>query len=346
MNKEDLEIKKILKRGTVIPAHPLALDKNRRFDETGQRRLTMYYISAGAGGLSIGVHTTQFEIHNSKFNLYKPVLRVSSETVKEIKKPVIMIAGIYGETKQAIKEAEIAKSFGYHAGLLILTQLKNQPTEKIIKHIKEISKIIDIFGFYLQPSIGGKILDFKFWCKFLEIENILGIKIAPFNRYWTLDVVKAVIETGRENDVALYTGNDDNIIFDLITPFYYKGRKVRIVGGLLGHWSFWTKKAVELLKYIHSIIENKYKIPYELMKTSVEITDCNSAIFDSKNNFDGCIPGINEVLRRSGLLKERKCLNPNSDLSTGQKEEIDRIYKLYPHLRDDEFVKMNFEKWC
>ncbi|MCL4377983.1 MAG: dihydrodipicolinate synthase family protein, partial [Actinobacteria bacterium] len=282
----------------------------------------------------------------SKFNLYKPVLRVSSETVKEIKKPVIMIAGIYGETKQAIKEAEIAKSFGYHAGLLILTQLKNQPTEKIIKHIKEISKIIDIFGFYLQPSIGGKILDFKFWCKFLEIENILGIKIAPFNRYWTLDVVKAVIETGRENDVALYTGNDDNIIFDLITPFYYKGRKVRIVGGLLGHWSFWTKKAVELLKYIHSIIENKYKIPYELMKTSVEITDCNSAIFDSKNNFDGCIPGINEVLRRSGLLKERKCLNPNSDLSTGQKEEIDRIYKLYPHLRDDEFVKMNFEKWC
>ena len=335
------EILLALRKGMVIPAHPLALTKERRLDEKRQRALTRYYIAAGAGGIAIGVHTTQFEIHHKKVGLYRPVLELASETIRESEKLIVKIAGICGKTKEAISEAEFAMDKGYHAGLLSLTAFKNSTVDEMITHCKEVAKIIPIFGFYLQPSVGGRILDFNFWRKFLEIENVIGIKIAPFNRYQTLDVVRAVAESGR-NDIALYTGNDDNIVNDLLTDFVFAGGKVRIVGGLLGHWAFWTKKAVQLLRKIHQAKSREYR---DLIRIGAQITDTNSAVFDVVHNFAGCIPGIHEVLRRQGLLLGRWCLNPNLDLSPGQMEEIDRVYKSYPHLNDDSFVRKHLNDW-
>jgi len=335
------EILLALRKGMVIPAHPLALTKERRLDEKRQRALTRYYIAAGAGGIAIGVHTTQFEIHHKKVGLYRPVLELASETIRESEKLIVKIAGICGKTKEAISEAEFAMDKGYHAGLLSLTAFKNSTVDEMITHCKEVAKIIPIFGFYLQPSVGGRILDFNFWRKFLEIENVIGIKIAPFNRYQTLDVVRAVAESGR-NDIALYTGNDDNIVNDLLTDFVFAGGKVRIVGGLLGHWAFWTKKAVQLLRKIHQAKSREYR---DLIRIGAQITDTNSAVFDVAHNFAGCIPGIHEVLRRQGLLLGRWCLNPNLDLSPGQMEEIDRVYKSYPHLNDDSFVRKHLNDW-
>ena len=338
------EILLALRKGMVIPAHPLALTKERRLDEKRQRALTRYYIAAGAGGIAIGVHTTQFEIHHKKVGLYRPVLELASETIRESEKLIVKIAGICGKTKEAISEAEFAMDKGYHAGLLSLTAFKNSTVDEMITHCKEVAKIIPIFGFYLQPSVGGRILDFNFWRKFLEIENVIGIKIAPFNRYQTLDVVRAVAESGR-NDIALYTGNDDNIVNDLLTDFVFAGGRVRIVGGLLGHWAFWTKKAVELLEEIHSITERNAPIPAEMLRLAVQITDANAAIFDAANGFAGCIPGIHEVLRRQGLMKGRWCLDSSQELSAGQNEEIDRIYRDYPEMNDDSFVRENLDRW-
>ena len=335
------EILLALRKGMVIPAHPLALTKERRLDEKRQKALTRYYIAAGAGGIAIGVHTTQFEIHHKKVGLYRPVLELASETIRESEKLIVKIAGICGKTKEAISEAEFAMDKGYHAGLLSLTAFKNSTVDEMITHCKEVAKIIPIFGFYLQPSVGGRILDFNFWRKFLEIENVIGIKIAPFNRYQTLDVVRAVAESGR-NDIALYTGNDDNIVNDLLTDFVFAGGKVRIVGGLLGHWAFWTKKAVQLLRKIHQVKSREYR---DLIRIGAQITDTNSAVFDVAHNFAGCIPGIHEVLRRQGLLLGRWCLNPNLDLSPGQMEEIDRVCKSYPHLNDDSFVRKHLNDW-
>lgn len=333
--------KKILRKGIVIPAHPLALNKKRRLDEKRQRALTRYYIAAGAGGLAIGVHTTQFEIHNKKIGLYRPVLELASETIKEVKRPIVKIAGICGKTKQAISEAEFAKRHGYHAGLLSLAAFKDSTVDGMLAHCREVARVIPIFGFYLQPSVGGRILDFNFWCKFLEIKNVIAIKIAPFNRYQTLHVIRAVAKSGR-NDIALYTGNDDNIVNDLLTDFVFKEKKVKIVGGLLGHWAFWTKKAGELMRRIHQAKTKEYK---NLLKIGAQITDCNSAVFDAKNNFSGCIPGINEILRRQGLLSGRWYLNQKLDLSPGQMEEITRVYKFYPHLNDDSFVRKHLDNW-
>jgi len=348
------EVLETLRKGIVIPAHPLALTKDRRLDEERQGGLTRYYLSAGAGGLAVGVHTTQFEIHNPKVGLYRPVLKLAAETVEEYKshalrKPIVMIAGICGSTRQAISEAEFAVEQGYHAGLLSLDAFKDATIDKIISHCRAVAEVIPIFGFYLQPAVGGRLLSYEFWRRFVEIENVVAIKIAPFNRYYTIDVIRAVAEAGRTDEIALYTGNDDNIVNDLITTFSFNVNnetvKVRIVSGLLGQWAFWTRKAVELLERIHAIMESNEPIPRDLLTLGAQITDANGAIFDAKHNFRGCIPGIHEILRRQGLLRGRWCINPNLDLSEGQMEEIDRVYKAYPHLNDDEFIAEHLDEW-
>jgi dihydrodipicolinate synthase/N-acetylneuraminate lyase len=341
------------RKGMVIPAHPLALDSSRRLDERRQRALSRYYIDAGAGGLAVGVHTTQFEIRNPKVGLFEPVLQLASETIddwsEKRNRMILKIAGICGNTRQAVHEAEYAVSSGYHAGLLSLGAMAEASLEELNAHCRTLAGILPIIGFYLQPAVGGRILPYRFWREFAEIENILAIKIAPFNRYQTLDVIRAVCDAGREKEIALYTGNDDNIVIDLLTeyriPTQNGNKPVRITGGLLGHWAVWTKGAVELLEEIHDLIDKGSEIPPRLLSWAVEITDANAAFFDAANHFSGCIAGIHEVLRRQSLLEGIECLNPNETLSAGQAEEIDRVYRSYPHLADDEFVHENLEFW-
>ena len=342
-----------LKHGAVIPAHPLALNSHRKLDERRQRALTRYYLSAGAGGIAVGVHTTQFEIHEPRYGLYRPVLQLASETISEMEGTfggeIIRIAGIVGRTEQAIKEAQFAADQGFHAGLVSLGALQDDPIDALAAHCKAISEVLPVIGFYLQPAAGGRILPIKFWRKFLEIESVVAIKIAPFNRYYTLDVLRAVAESGRANDIALYTGNDDHIVSDLLTPFQFRvgGKPVslRMVGGLLGHWAVWTRKAVELLDEIHKIVEANQGIPAKMLTLATQITDANAAFFDPQHHFKGSIAGIHEVLRRQGLLEGRWCLNPEEKLSPGQMEEITRVYADYPHLNDDAFVHAHLEKW-
>jgi len=327
-----------LRRGVVIPAHPLALNHNRKLDERRQRALTRYYLAAGAGGVAVGVHTTQFEIRDSRVGLYEPVLTLAMEEMRST--DAIRIAGIVGPTPQAVKEAELAARLGYHAGLLSLAALRQESVAELVEHTRAVASVIPVFGFYLQPAVGGRVLPYAFWREFAEVENVVAIKMAPFNRYQTLDVVRAVAESGRAGDIALYTGNDDTIVTDLLTPFPFAGRTMRIAGGLLGHWAVWTRRAVELLERIHKEPE----CPGWLTR-AVEITDSNAAFFDTANQFAGCIAGLHEVLRRQGLLEGRWCLNPSEDLSPGQLEEIDRVYRAYPHLNDDEFVRQNLANW-
>ena len=342
-----------IRRGTVIPAHPLALDENRALDERRQRALTRYYLASGAGGVAVGVHTTQFEIRKPETGLFEPVLKLAAETADEYcakhGREAVKVAGVCGKTAQAVKEAEYARGCGYHAGLLSLSAFAGESLEAALDHCREIAKIIPVFGFYLQPAVGGRVLPHRFWCEFAEIENVLAIKIAPFNRYQTFDVVRAVCEAGRENDIALYTGNDDNIIVDLLTEYRIAspaGRKtVRIAGGLLGHWACWTKRAVEQLEAVHDIISGGRQVPSETLRLAVEVTDANAAFFDAANGFAGCIAGIHEVLRRQGLLKGIWCLNPDETLSPGQSGEIDRVYNAYPYLSDDNFVRDHLEEW-
>lgn len=351
--KPSNEILALLKKGVVIPASPLALDENRKIDERFQRGLYRYYTSAGAGGIAVGVHTTQFEIRNPEINFFKPLLKLASEEIDSLKiknnGTIIKIAGVCGNTKQAIQEAEYAVSCGYDLALLSLGALKNEDENSLIKHCIEISKIIGLIGFYLQPAVGGRILPYSFWRKFAEIENVHAIKIAPFNRYQSIDVVRAVAESGREKDITLYTGNDDNIIIDLLTPFNINTKSgvktIRIMGGLLGQWAVWTKTAVSLLNEIHEFINSSKPIPIEILSKNAALTDANAVIFDVRNNFAGCIPGINEILRRQGLLRFNYCLNPNEVLSLGQSEEIDRISKDYPWLTDDDFIRENINSW-
>lgn len=341
----DFPVKKLLHDGTVIPAHPLALDVNRQLDEKRQRRLTQYYINCGAGGVAIGVHTTQFEIRDPKINLYARVLQLAAEQITEARltRPFIKIAGIVGPTKQAISEAEIALDYRYDLALLSMGGLQDYTEKQIIERAKSIASIIPVFGFYLQPSVGGRIFSYDFWVEFARIQNVQAIKVAAFNRYQTLDVVRAVCSSGRQNEIALYTGNDDNIVQDLLTTYKIitNGKIVEknFVGGLLGHWAVWTRKAVELLDEIKKCKENAGFGAAELLTRGIEVTDMNAAIFDPSHQFHGCIPGIHEVLRRQGLLEGRWCLNPDEALSPGQMEEIDRVYKAYPHLTDDDFVK-------
>ncbi len=323
--------------GLFIPAHPLALDRNRQLDERRQRALTRYYIAAGAGGLAVGVHTTQFAIHDAKVGLLEPVLSIAADEVGN--KPVLKIAGVCGIRKQAVSETDLAAKLGYDAVLVSFTDLREAAISELIEHARVIAEVLPIVGFYLQPSVGGRTLPFTFWRQLLEIENLIAIKVAPFNRYQTLDVVRAVAESGRSDEVALYTGNDDNIVNDLLTTFEFGGRKVRFRGGLLGHWAVWTKPARAYFDQATKIASAK------LLTLGTQVTDANSALFDVANSFQGCIAGLHEILRRQGLLEGRWCLDPDEDLSPGQAEEIDRVCKQYPHLTDDDFVRQHLDAW-
>ena len=327
-----------LQQGLVIPAHPLALTAERKLDERRQRALTRYYLAAGAGGVAVGVHTTQFQIREPRYGLFKPVLEMAMEELRRTE--AIAIAGICGETAQAVAEAAFAASAGYHAGLLSLAALREAGIDKLIDHARAVGEVIPVIGFYLQPAVGGRILPYEFWRRFAALECVAAIKVAPFNRYQTLDVLRGVADSGRAGKIALYTGNDDNIVGDLITPYHFQQRKtLRFVGGLLGHWAVWTRRAVELLAAIHM---GETGSP---ARRSYEITDSNAAFFDAANSFRGCIAGIHEVLRRQGLLAGRWCLDPAEELSPGQNEEITRVYRAYPQLNDDEFVAANLDLW-
>ncbi|WP_276363695.1 dihydrodipicolinate synthase family protein [Daejeonella sp. H1SJ63] len=342
----DPVLKNILHSGTVIPAIPLALNSSRQFDEARQRGLARYYLATGAGGLAVAVHSTQFEIRDPEVNLFETVLRVVSEeldTANAGGRPFIKVSGLCGPTAQAVKEAETALKYGYDLGLLSMGGLQGWTEKDILQRVRDVAAVMPVIGFYLQPSVGGRIFTYDFWQEFAEIKNIEAIKVAAFNRYQTLDVVRAVCASSRCNEIDLYTGNDDNIIPDLLTKYSFdiNGKKVEkeFVGGLLGHWAVWTRKAVELLEEIKECKVNGNKDIADLLTKGIEVTDMNAAIFDPAHNFHGCIPGIHEVLRRQGLLEGRWCLNPHEELSQGQMEEIDRVCKAYPHLIDDDFVK-------
>jgi hypothetical protein len=336
----------------VIPAHPLALTEERRLDERRQRALTRYYLAAGAGGIAIGVHTTQFAIREAHYGLYAPVLELTAKTIGDCDartgRQTVRIAGVCGATAQAVREAEFARETGYHAGLLSLGALRGALEEELIAHCHAVAREIPLVGFYLSPTVGGRPLPYSFWRRFAEIENAVAIKIAVFNRYQTIDVIRAVAEAGRD-DIALYTGNDDNIVLDLVTPYCFEaaGRKVErhFVGGLLGHWAVWTKRAVDTLAECHRVARGGGPVPASMLRLAVEITDANAALFDPAHGFAGCIPGIHEVLRRQGLLAGACCLDRNETLSPGQAVEIDRVCQAYPHLNDDAFVREHVEEW-
>lgn len=349
--KLNIEKTNSLRSGIVIPALPLALNINRKMDERRQRALIRYYLDAGAGGLAVAVHTTQFEIRLPEVGLFRPILELAKEEhsrfVEKTNKPIVLISGVIGQTSQAIKEAQLAAELGYDAVLLSLAALRESSNQTLLQHCRKIAEIIPVIGFYLQLAVGGRKLDVDFWREFARIDNVVAIKMAPFNRYQTLDVIRGVIESGRGNEVILYTGNDDNILIDLLTEFKMSdGEDViskRISGGLLGHWAVWTKNAVELIDLVHR--SEAEKDIRHLLTLAAQITDSNAAFFDSANNFAGCITGIHEVLRRQGLLEGIWTLDEKETLSPGQKEEINRVYKEYPYLNDDVFVAENLDRW-
>jgi dihydrodipicolinate synthase/N-acetylneuraminate lyase len=329
----------LLRKGVVIPAHPLALTRSRTLDERRQRALSRYYFSAGSGGLAVGVHTTQFAIRER--GLLKPVLALAAEEDRAQTPLHLMIAGVCGPTRQAVAEASLARELGYDIGLLSLAALRDAGEDELLAHARAVGEVLPLFGFYLQPAVGGRVLPYSFWRRFAEIPSVVGIKMAPFNRYQTIDVVRAVAESGRSGEISLYTGNDDNILLDLLTEWTIGGTRLRIVGGLLGHWSVWTRKAVELLREVH---ESRGPTP-ELLSRAIRITDSNAAFFDAANAFHGCIAGLHEVLRRQGLFEGTWCLDPKEGLSPGQAAEIDRVYQAYPELNDDAFVAEHRDRW-
>ena len=341
-----------LRSGVVIPAHPLALTARRTLDEKRQRALTRYYVDSGAGGLAVGVHTTQFAIRDSRFGLYRPLLELAAETASASlanmpTRAFVKIAGICGQTIQAVGEAQVAVALGYDVGLLSLADWQRESEEELLIHCREVADVIPLFGFYLQPAVGGRVLSYQFWREFAEIASVWAIKIAPFNRYQTFDVVRAVADAGRD-DIALYTGNDDNIVVDLLTPFPIVSRGASslrwIDGGLLGQWACWTSRAVELLNRAKTL-RNTQSFEQRMLTHAAALTDANGAIFDVAHGFQGCIPGIHDVLRRQGLLSGIWCLDPNERLSAGQAEEIDRVYRTYPELNDDAFVIEHLDRW-
>lgn len=337
--------------GHVIPAQPLALDRHRKFSEKHQRALTRYYVAAGSGGLAVGVHSTQFAIRDPEHNLFRPVLELAAQTVRAelaaAPRDFALIAGICGQTPQAVAEAELALSFGYHAGLVSMAAFKTEPEDAIVAHVATLAELIPVVGFYLQPAVGGRVFSYAFWRKFAEIPGVVAIKLAPFNRYQTIDVVRAVTDAGRD-DLALYTGNDDTIVADLLTPFTFahRGKPVtrRIVGGLLGHWGVWTHAAVQLFRETQSAAQQP-EFSARWLERAVAVTDMNAALFDAANRFHGCIPGILEVLRRQGLVETVHCLNPDEVLSPGQAEELTRVCHTYPELTDDAFVAQHLTRW-
>jgi hypothetical protein len=337
----------LLSAGTVIPAHPLALTAERQLDERRQRALTRYYIDAGAGGLAVGVHTTQFAIR--EVGLYDRVLSLAAETAAQwTDRQLAMVAGLAGPTAQAVNEAKSAVSMGYNAGLLSLAALKGQSEDALIAHCEAVAEQIPLVGFYLQPAVGGLHLDAGFWARFAAIPSVVAIKVAPFNRYRTIDVVRGIVAAGAEDRITLYTGNDDHIVLDLVTPFTVMrdGRPVtlRFRGGLLGHWSVWTRNAVKIFERCRSEAANG-AVSAELLGLDARVTDCNSAFFDVANDFHGCIAGCHEILRRQGLLEGIWCLDPAEGLSPGQAEELTRVSRLHADLADDDFVRANLSRW-
>ncbi|NNJ26371.1 dihydrodipicolinate synthase family protein [Alienimonas chondri] len=351
-------VRDALHAGMVIPAHPLALSADGAYDERRQRALTRYYAAAGAGGVAVGVHTTQFAIRAPEHDLLEPVLRTACQTLDEVERNdgprLVRIAGVCGPTTQAVREAELATAFGYHAGLLSLAALSTVDEDALIEHCRAVAGVIPLFGFYLQTAISGRPLGESFWSRFAEIDNVVAIKIAPFDRYKTLDVVRGVAQAGRAGEIALYTGNDDHIVADLLTPFQTRlgGGAVtqqtvtqQIVGGLLGHWAVWTRKAVELFDHVQALRTGAEPITSDAFALDAQVTDCNAALFDAAHGFAGCVPGINHVLHGQGLLASARCLDPRERLSPGQAERIARVRRDYPHLTDDDFVAEHLDAW-
>lgn len=344
--------RKLLHDGLVIPAHPLALTRARNLDERRQRALTRYYLEAGSGGLAVGVHTTQFAIREKKVGLLRPVLQLAAETTQEYRakqRHTLLVAGVCGRTTQAVAEAELAADLGYHAGLLSLAALPRSSPAKLIEHARSVAEVLPLFGFYLQPAVGGRLLPYAFWRDFFEIDNVAAVKVAPFNRYQTLDVLRALHDSGRADDIALYTGNDDNILLDLVSPYRLAAPldtpRLGFVGGLLGHWAVWTRKAHEHLREAQRIRSKQIPVPRQFIELAQQVTDSNAAFFDAANGFRGCIAGLHEVLRRQGLLEGIWTLDPKEGLSRGQAAEIDRVYQAYPYLNDDAFVAVHRDRW-
>jgi dihydrodipicolinate synthase/N-acetylneuraminate lyase len=349
----DAAVRAVLRRGAVLPACPLALTARRALDERRQRALCRYYAAAGAGGLAVGVHTTQFAIRDPAVGLFEPVLALLAEEMDRQDagrgEPLVRVAGVCGPTAQAVAEAGLARRLGYHAALLSLSALRGAGDDALAAHCRAVAGVLPLFGFYLQPAAGGRVLSVDFWRRFLEIENVVAVKVAPFDRYRTLDVLRAVAESGRR-DVAVYTGNDDHIVLDLLTPHRLAGpggtpTEVRVVGGLLGQWAVWTRRAVELFGRCRALAGSGAAVPAEWLALAADWTDANGAIFDAAGGFRGCIPGVHEVLRRQGLLAGTWCLDPAEALSPGQREEIDRVCRAYPHLADDDFVAAHRDAW-
>lgn len=342
----------VLDEGTVIPAMPLALRPERTLDARRQRALIRYYVAAGAGGLAVGVHTTQFAIRDPRHGLFRPVLELAADELDRADvgraTPLVRVAGVCGPTAQAVGEAAMIRELGYHAGLLSLAGFGAGDEEAMLAHCRAVGEVVPIVGFYLQEAVGGPRLSHRFWRRLAELDALVAVKIAPFDRYRTIDVVRALAESSRD-DVAMYTGNDDNIVLDLLTPYRFEvgGRHIerRVVGGLLGHWSVWTRPAVALHRECRALARSGAPIPPDLLRRAVEITDANAAFFDAANRFSGCIAGLHEVLRRQGLLAGTWCLDPSESLSPGQAEEIDRVSHAYPHLSDDDFVAAHLEAW-
>ncbi len=348
------EVRATLQRGVAIPAHPLALTADRKLDERHQRALSRYYLAAGAGGLAVGVHTTQFAIRKPEIGLFRPVLELALEEMAaaEARGPrPVRVAGVIGRTTQAVAEAKLVSGLGYDIALLGLAALPDADDDALIEHCRAVADIIPMMGFYLQPAVGGRVLSNRFWARFCEIENVVAIKVAPFNRYHTLDVVRGLASSGRAGDIALYTGNDDTILADLLTPFVAHGPDgadvtIRFVGGLLGHWAVWTRSAIELLETAHRASEEPGgTISRDLLTVAAQVTDMNAAVFDAANDYAGVIAGVHEVLRRQGIMRGIWCLDENESLSPGQADEITRVSQAYPHLTDDEFVAQHLDEW-
>jgi dihydrodipicolinate synthase/N-acetylneuraminate lyase len=346
-------VRDAIRKGGAIPAHPLALTAARRLDERRQRALTRYYVDAGAAGVAVGVHTTQFAIRDPKIGLLRPVLALAAETLDRAeaarpgRPPLVRVAGICGPTAAAVDEARRADGLGYHVGLLSLAALREADEDALLAHARAVAEAIPLMGFYLQPTVGGRVLGYGFWRRFVEIGNVVAVKTAPFNRYQTLDVIRAVADAGRAGDVALYTGNDDNILPDLLSEFAVgedPSRRVRFVGGLLGQFAVWTRRAAEIVAEARGASEAG-AVPAGLLRLGTQLTDANAALFDAENGFRGCIAGIHEALRRVGLMEGTWCLDPHEALSPGQRETIDRVWAAYPHLRDDDFVAANRDRW-
>ncbi len=333
----------LLTRGAFLPAMPLVLDEDRRFDEAGQRRLIRYYLESGVDGIAVAVHTTQFAIRDPKINLFERVLTVAISEINAYRartgREILAVAGACGEAPQAVAEAKLAKSLGYDAALLSPGGLNHLSEKALIERTRQVAEVLDVIGFYLQVAVGGRVFTYDYWRQVCAIPGVKAIKCAAFNRYLTVDVARAIAFA--DHDIALYTGNDDSIVTDLLTEYAFQDgdtlRTVRTVGGLLGHWSAWTHTAVEMFREIRKLRPGE-PIPAKWMTVAAQVTDVNSAFFDTRNNFAGCIAGMHEVLRRQGLMKGIWCLDPDESLSPGQAEEIDRVYRLYPDLNDDAFV--------